>query len=234
MHFITKLIRKILFGNKASSDDYITSLKSKGAEIGTGVKIYSPNHTFIDEMFPFMLSIGNNVNITSGVHILNHDYFWSVLKLKYNMVLGGVGKVSIGNNVFIGVNSIILMNTEIGDNVIVGAGSVVHGKIPSNCVVAGSPARIICSIEDFFERRKKRQYTEAVQIVKAYRDRFGKNPPKECLPAYFFLFEPRKDFTNSVFVSRLKLSGNYEESLNEFMNSLPMFESYETFLKSID
>lgn len=234
MHSITKLIRKILFGNKASSDDYINSLKSKGAEIGEGVKIYSPNHTFIDELFPFMLSIGNNVNITSGVHILNHDYSWSVLKSKYNMVLGGVGKVSIGNNVFIGVNSIILMNTEIGDNVIIGAGSVVHGKIPSNCVVAGSPAKVICSIEQFFEKRKNRQYNEAVQIVKTYRDRFGKNPPKEYLPAYFFLFEPREKITNPVFISRLKLSGNYDKSLNEFMSSSPMFESYETFLKSID
>lgn len=234
MFFITKLIRKILFGNKASSDDYINSLKSKGAAIGAGVKIYSPNHTFIDEMFPFMLSIGDNVNITSGVHILNHDYSWSVLKSKYSMVLGGVGKVSIGNNVFIGVNSIILMNTEIGDNVIVGAGSVVHGKIPSNCVIAGSPAKVICSIEDFFEKRKKKQYDEAVQIVKTYRARFGGNPPKERLPAYFFLFEPRENLTNPVFISRLKLSGNYEKSLNEFMNSLPMFESYEDFLKSID
>ena len=234
MNFVTKLIRKILFGHRASSDDYINFLKSKGAAIGVGVKIFSPNHTFIDELFPFMLSIGDNVNITSGVHILNHDYSWAVLKSKYNTVLGGVGSVSIGNNVFIGVNSIILMNSEIGDNVIVGAGSVVHGKIPSNCVVAGSPAKVVCSIEEFFEKRKKRQYSEAVQIVKKYRARFKTNPPKESLPAYFFLFEPRENLTNPVFVSRLKASGNYEKSLNEFMSSLPMFESYEDFLKSID
>ena len=64
MNFITHLIRKLIFGNKASSEDFLNSLRRKGAKIGTGVKIYSPNHTYIDEMFPYMLSIGNNVIIT--------------------------------------------------------------------------------------------------------------------------------------------------------------------------
>lgn len=233
MNLFIHLVRKIILGNKASSEDFINSLRSKGAEIGKGVNIYSPNHTYIDEAFPFMLCIGDNVNITLGVHILNHDYSWSVLKSKYNTVLGGVGKVSIGNNVFIGVNSTILMNTKIGDNVIIGAGSVVHGRIPSNCVVAGNPAKIICSLEEYLQKRKKRQYDEAVNIVKSYRDRFGKNPPKEALPAYFFLFEPRKKMTNRVFINRLKLCGNFEESLSEFLITPPMFESYELFLKSI-
>lgn len=233
MNLFIHFIRKIILGNKATSEDFINSLRSKGARIGRGVNIYSPNHTYIDEAFPFMLSIGDNVNITLGVHILNHDYSWSVLKAKYNTVLGGVGKVSIGNNVFIGVNSTILMNTEIGDNVIIGAGSVVHGRIPSNCVVAGNPAKIICSLEEYFTKRKKRQYDEAVNIVKSYRERFKKDPPKEALPAYFFLFEPRKRLTNQVFINRLKLCGNFNESLSEFLITPPMFESYELFLKSI-
>lgn len=185
-------------------------------------------------MFPFMLSIGNNVNITSGVRILNHDYSWSVLKNKYNLVLGGVGKVCIGNNVFIGVNSIILMNSEIGDNVIIGAGSVVHGKIPSNCVIAGSPAKVICTLDEFLKKRKERQYKEASDIVKNYRNRFGKNPPKEILPAYFFLFEARTKISNPAFISRLQLTGNYDETLKEFLNTEPMFKSYEAFLNSIE
>lgn len=229
MNLFTHFIRKIILGNKATSEDFINSLRSKGAKIGKGVNIYSPNHTYIDEAFPFMLSIGDNVNITLGVHILNHDYSWSVLKAKYNTVLGGVGKVSIGNNVFIGVNSTILMNTEIGDNVIIGAGSVVHGRIPSNCVVAGNPAKIICSLEEYFTKRRKRQYNEAVNIVKSYRERFKKNPPKEALPAYFFLFEPRKRLTNQVFINRLKLCGNFNESLSEFQITPPCLNPMSYF-----
>lgn len=49
----------------------------------------------------------------------------------------------IGNNVEIGANSVVLGSVLIGDNVIVGAGSVVVKDVPSNCVVAGNPAKII-------------------------------------------------------------------------------------------
>ena len=59
---------------------------------------------------------------------------------------------TIGNNVFVGMRSIILMGVEIGDNVIVGAGSVVAGKIPSNCVCAGNPAKVICTLDQHKEK----------------------------------------------------------------------------------
>ena len=51
--------------------------------------------------------------------------------------------VLIGENCFIGMNSIVLKGTTIGKNSIVGAGSVVCGKFPENVVIAGNPARII-------------------------------------------------------------------------------------------
>ena len=57
--------------------------------------------------------------------------------------------VKIGNNVFIGARTIILPGTTIGDNTIIGAGSVVKGNIPSGVIVAGNPARVIKSIEEY-------------------------------------------------------------------------------------
>jgi len=66
-----------------------------------------------------------------------------------------IGRVTIGNNVFIGAGSIILPNVKIGSNVIIGAGSVVSRSIPDNCVALGSPARVICSYEEFVEKKKK-------------------------------------------------------------------------------
>ena len=183
-----------------------------------------------------MLSIGNHVHLTSGVNIICHDYSWIVGKNYYHEVVGGIGKVSIGNNVFIGTEAIVLMNSEIGDNVIIGVQSVVNGKIPSNCVAVGSPAKPIMSLDEYWERRKSKQYQEAVHIVLEYRKRYGVFPPKEKLPAYFYLFEPR-DLAiknNEVFNSRLKLGGNYEACLNSFLNSNSMFDSYESFLDSID
>lgn len=233
MNPLKLLVRKLIFGSKATSESYIDYLRSKGAQIGSGVKIYSPNQTFIDEQFPFLLSIGNNVNITLGVHILTHDYSWSVIKAKSGKVMGGVNSVVIGDNVFLGVGSVVLMGTQIGNNVIVGAGSVVHGSIPDNSVVAGNPAKVICSLKAYAEKRASRQYEEATNIVKRYRKVFDKNPPKEKLPAYFYLFEQRTGMNNPIFQSRLRLTGNYELSKREFESSEPMFENYDEFLKSI-
>jgi acetyltransferase-like isoleucine patch superfamily enzyme len=58
----------------------------------------------------------------------------------------GIGKVKIGNNVFIGVNSVVLRNVSIGDNSIIGAGSLVNIDIPEGVVAAGNPIKIIKEI----------------------------------------------------------------------------------------
>lgn len=55
----------------------------------------------------------------------------------------GKGTVRLGNDVFIGVNSVILRDVTIGDYSIIGAGSVVTKDVPPNVVVVGNPARIV-------------------------------------------------------------------------------------------
>lgn len=64
------------------------------------------------------------------------------------------GKVTIGNYVYIGTNALIMPGVTIGNNVLVAAGSVVTKSIPSNMVVAGNPARIICDIDQYYLRNK--------------------------------------------------------------------------------
>lgn len=66
-----------------------------------------------------------------------------------------IGRVIIGNNVFIGAGATVLCNTKIGDNVIVGAGSVVTHDIPSNSICAGNPAEVICSYEEWSRKHKE-------------------------------------------------------------------------------
>lgn len=63
-----------------------------------------------------------------------------------------VGRVTIGNKVFIGANSIILPNVSIGDNVIIGAGSIVSRDIPDNSVAVGNPAKVVASTEDYIRK----------------------------------------------------------------------------------
>ena len=65
------------------------------------------------------------------------------------------GKISIGNHVYIGANSLIMPGVTIEDNVLVAAGSVVTKSVPSGYVVAGNPAKIICSIDSYIERNLK-------------------------------------------------------------------------------
>jgi maltose O-acetyltransferase len=66
-----------------------------------------------------------------------------------------IGRVVIGDNVFVGRQSIILPNVKIGNNVIVGAGSVVNKNIPDNVVAAGNPCRVISLIDDFVKKTKQ-------------------------------------------------------------------------------
>lgn len=65
------------------------------------------------------------------------------------------GKVVIGNHVYIGTDALIMPGVTIGDNALVAAGSVVTKSVPPRTVVAGNPAKILCTIEEFYERNKK-------------------------------------------------------------------------------
>ena len=81
-------IRRIVFGKKGTSQSYIDYLRQKGVWIGEGTTFFSPHQSFVDVQYPWMIEIGENVQITAGVRILTHDYSWSVTKKKYGPVLG--------------------------------------------------------------------------------------------------------------------------------------------------
>lgn len=104
----------------------------------------------IDANWPWLISVGDDVTLASNVRLLAHDA--STAKAGVHTK---IGIVRIGNNVFIGADSIVLCNTRIGDNVIIGAGSVVTHDIPSNSVYAGNPARFVCTFADFQEKHQQ-------------------------------------------------------------------------------
>ena len=94
------------------------------------------------------IKIGSNTLIGANVKIIDNDFHPvdPTMRLNASNENMGVKPVVIGENVFIGCNSIILKGSTIGDNATIGAGSVVSGIIPENCVAAGNPARVIKKI----------------------------------------------------------------------------------------
>jgi acetyltransferase-like isoleucine patch superfamily enzyme len=119
--------------------------------IGIGSHCWISKNAYLDRHGE--LIIGNDSTITSGVKILTHDASPRIAGL-----MPFLEKTKIGSNVFIGINSIILSGVTIKNNVIIGSGSVVTKDIPPNVVVAGNPARIIKTLDEYREKilRKKK------------------------------------------------------------------------------
>lgn len=149
--FLKKLRRKIC--RMYDSEFDIKELRKGGASIG---KNFFYGGSYIDAGFLFLIEIGDDVTLSHSA-ILAHD--GSVQKVCKK---SRVGKVKIGNNVFVGYQSIILPNVRIGDNVIIGAGSVVTHDIPNNSIAAGNPCQVIGTYDDFASKHNKYMETHPV------------------------------------------------------------------------
>jgi len=113
-------------------------------------KNFNMQHEVILDSHTWHIEIGDDVTLAPRVHILTHD-----ASTKRHLNYTRLGKVKIGNRVFVGAASIILPGVMIGDDVVVGAGSIVTCDIPEGHVVAGNPAKIICTIEEFLVKKRK-------------------------------------------------------------------------------
>ena len=123
---------------KCSDEKRVKYLRKLGMKIGERCRI----RTMKFSTEPYLIELGDHVAIAAGTEFITHD--GATWVFEDDVDGGGIfGKIVIGNNVFIGINCIILSNTSIGDNCIVGAGSVVRGNFPENSVIAGNPAQIV-------------------------------------------------------------------------------------------
>lgn len=112
-------------------------------------------------LYAKLISIGNNVKIASNVHFNTHDVTHLLLNNMPEVLSTGggrmfsekVGCIEIGDNVFIGAGTSINYNVRIGSNVIIGACSLITKDVPDNVVVAGVPAKIICTFDEYLQKR---------------------------------------------------------------------------------
>lgn len=104
---------------------------------------------------PYLITIGNNVRIGIDVRFITHDGgVWVIRKLGWNTECDLFGKISVGDNTHIGTSVIIMPGVNIGKNCVIGCGAVVTKDIPDNSIAAGVPARIISTIEQYYEKNK--------------------------------------------------------------------------------
>lgn len=217
LEFVTREIFSL------NSKVYISYLRRKGVIIGDGT--HGVGLKGIDLTRPCLVEIGKNCIISRNVMILTHDVF-SILREKYGEVLCSSGKVVIADNCFIGANAIVLKGVQIGRNTIIAPGSVVTHDIPANSVAAGNPCRVIKSIDEYYEQRKRRYVEEAkVYAFELYR-KTGKVPKEEDFWEEFPLFLSRKPAS----WGKLPVRRQYGPALHAFLKSKPLYKSFEEFL----
>lgn len=90
------------------------------------------------------------------------------------------------------------------------------------------------SIDEYLEKRKRKQVEEATLLVKKYYSKYHKYPPKHLLREFFWIFEPRnQNLQEHAFNEVLRLGGNETFSRQKFLETKPLFDSYEMFLNSV-
>ena len=144
------LLKEFLY--RLRGDFTTEKLISMGMKVG---KNFNRLHgVILDPGHCWLIEIGDNVTMAPRVHILCHDASTKTF-LNYTKI----GRVTIGDNVFIGAESVVLPGVTIGNNVVIGANSTVTHDVPDNTVVAGSPARVLCTLEEYLEKDKSRMET---------------------------------------------------------------------------
>ena len=143
---------------------YVLRHKTQFASVGD--KLFWQSRKFPAD--PELISIGDNVKISSDVIFINHDTIRNVFNDDPSLegdVMPYFGCIEVGNNVMIGAGAVILPNVRIGNNAIVAARAVVTKDVPDGSVVGGIPAKIIGTYNELYLKRKDNPHSDNVSIL---------------------------------------------------------------------
>jgi len=149
MSHILSVLRNIKdSADRARVEQRWIRLRSLGMAIGKDV--WLPPSTWIDSEYCFLISIGDHCGFGEECHILAHD-----AQMDEFLDAARVGRVVVHDSCHIGARTVILPGVEIGPRTIVGANSVVSKSLPPETVCAGSPARVICSLDEYLHKHRQ-------------------------------------------------------------------------------
>jgi acetyltransferase-like isoleucine patch superfamily enzyme len=154
MGIILRLLRYLLIKIREINENYrydestiAKKFRKQGARVGENCSIQ------IERLAsePYLVEIGNNVAIGSGVRFLTHDGASFTFRDQFP-ALRFFGKIVIEDNCFIGARSIILPGVRVGKGSIVGMSAVVIRDVKPGSVVFGNPAIQVSTVEKYRER----------------------------------------------------------------------------------
>lgn len=210
-----------------TSEGAINWYRKKGIKIGEGTRMRNPHSITIDVSRPELITIGRNVLLHKGLTLMTHDYASRVFMNLYSDFIPSHGHITIGNNVWFGQNCAVLKGVTIGDNCIIGYGSVVLRDIPSNSVAAGTPAKVICTLEQYYKKRIIEYESEAIEYCKAI-IRAGREPQVEDFLDDYPIFVDGSNYTEYNYpYNRVFNNHSFE---NWKVNHKARFSSFDEFV----
>lgn len=215
---------------KRNSQSYIKYLRSKGVKIGEDCQIRGTRSFGIDLQRAHLITIGDHVMFHHNNFLICHDAVSQLFREKYHEYLPSNGHITIGNNVKFARNVTVLKGVTIGDNCFIGFGATVTHDIPANSVAVGTPARVICSIDDYFERRKKESLQESFEFARGIVDRYHRRPVPEDFTESFVWFVSGKDMDK---YSKLPFKHQLGPAYDHYKaHHVAKFASFDEFLKA--
>lgn len=235
-HHIREFVR-LCWWEGIDSEEYVDYLRKKGVRVGNNVHFRHPSHTSIDTTRPCLVEFGNDLDINENFTVLTHDFGSFVFRGYYKDFVNSSGKVKIGNNIVFGRDVTILKGVSIGDNCIIGAGSIVSKSIPANSVAVGSPARVVCTLDEYYKKRKSLQFSEAIEYAKELAKSKGcvDYLTIDNFTEEWVLFISEEEYQTNPDVRKnvdFRLKGYVD--INEFLKRKRPFSSFEAFVEEVN
>ena len=208
-------------------------LRKLGFKIGDNTYLQSPKTFRIDLTRPSLITIGSDCFFNVRNSLIAHDVASRVFIKKYNDYLPSEGRISIGNNVVFGSDVTVLKGVTIGDNCIIGLGSVVTRDIPSNSVAIVAPAKIVCTLDEFYEKRKNKSIEESFEYARSIVERYGRRPiPADFWDSFVFFVSGEdmdQQWVKSIFAKQVGKVADYWFSCSDKAAERLFGNAYSTY-----